>query len=374
MPRLPVVVAVESDTALGGFPLEDALRRREVDWLAVATEEAQSTLTELAAGGQVAVVGAGPAGEVALELVAETGGIEAVAIIGTPLSAEAVQLVADWPELALLAIADPADREGLQGVVDAYLASGHEGSALLVGAVDGATAERAADWLADRLHRTTSVDEVTLTSSDDWELHGTRWLPRRDHPVPGIVLLHSGRSDRAVFARLERLLAERGFAVLNLDWRGRGRSINRGTYMELGADERAAGWRDAAAAFDHLAALPGVDAQRLGAVGVIHGAEHAVRAAADDGRVRAIVVLTGYRPVEPAETAYLTDPGVDVLYVTSTAHRATSAAMRTLYDASSSRHTRFVEYAGGAIGYQLFELDPGLEPAIVDWFAEVLPP
>ena len=66
---------------------------------------------------------------------------------------------------------------------------------------------------------------------------------------------------------------------------------------------------------------PGVDAQRLGAVGVIHGAEHAVRAAADDGRVRAIVVLTGYRPVEPAETAYLTDPGVDVLYVTSTAHR-----------------------------------------------------
>ena len=122
-------------------------------------------------------------------------------------------------------------------------------------------AERAADWLADRLHRTTSVDEVTLTSSDDWELHGTRWLPHGTTPGPGIVLLHSGRSDRAVFARLERLLAERGFAVLNLDWRGRGRSTNRGTYMALGADERAAGWRDAAAAFDHLAALPGVDAR-----------------------------------------------------------------------------------------------------------------
>ena len=374
MPRQPVVVAVESDTALGGFPLQEALRRRDVDWLAATPEEAPSTLAELVAERQVAVVGAGPAGEVALELVAETGGIEAVAIIGSPLSAEAVQLVEDWPELALLAVADPADREGLRGVVDGYLASTHEGSELLLGGFDSATAERAADWLAERLHRTTSVDEVMLTSSDGWELHGTRWLPQRDHPVPGIVLLHSGRSDRAVFARLERLLAERGFAVLNLDWRGRGRSTNRGTYMQLGADERAAGWRDAAAAFDHLAALAGVDAQRLGAVGVIHGAEHAVRAAADDGRVRAIVVLTGYRPAEPAETAYLTDPGVDVLYVTSTAHRVTSAAMRNLYDASSSRHTRFVEYAGGAIGYQLFELDPGLEPAIVDWFAEVLPP
>ena len=50
-----------------------------------------------------------------------------------------------------------------------------------------------------------------------------------------------------------------------------------------------------------------------------------------------------------------------MLYVTSTAHRVTSAAMRSLYDASSSRHRRFVEYAGGAIGYQLFELDPGLD-------------
>ena len=59
-----------------------------------------------------------------------------------------------------------------------------------------------------------------------------------------------------------------------------------------------------------------------------------MRAAVDDGRVRAVVVLTGYRPADPAESAYLTDPGVDVLYVTSTAHRVTSAAMHALYEAS----------------------------------------
>ena len=374
MSDLPVVVAVESDTAVSRFPLEDAVRRRGVEWLDTSRADAQTTLAELTTDRRVAVVAAGVAGESTLEVVAETGGVEALALVDAPLTAEAVALVAGWPELALLAVADPADRHGLRGAVDAYLASTHEGSDLLVGAVDGAAAERAAGWLADRLERTTSIDEVTLTSSDGWELHGTQWLPTRAQSVPGVVLLHSGRSDRAVFSRLERLLVERGFAVLNLDWRGRGQSTNRGTYMALSADERAAGWRDAAAAFDHLATLPGVDPERLGAVGVIHGAEHAVRAAVDDGRVRAIVVLTGYRPADPAETAYLTDPGVDVLYVTSTGHRVTSAAMHALYEASPSRHTRFVEYAGGAIGYQLFELDPGLEPAIVDWLAEVLPP
>jgi len=374
MSGLPVVVAVEPDSAVSEFPLEDAVRRRGVDWLATSSTDARSTLAELAPNRRVAVVAAGVAGESTLELVAETGTVEAFAIVGAPLSNAAVELVAEWPELALLAVADPADRDGLRGAVDAYLASTHERSDLLVGAVDGTAAERAAGWLADRLRRTTNIDEVTLTSSDGWELHGTRWLPPRDQPGPGVVLLHSGRSDRAVFSRLERLLAERGFAVLNLDWRGRGRSTNRGTYMALSADERAAGWRDAAAAFEHLAALPGVDPERLGAVGVIHGAEHAVRAAVDDGRVRAVVVLTGYRPADPAESAYLTDPGVDVLYVTSTAHRVTSAAMRALYEASASRHTRFVEYPGGAIGYQLFELDPGLEPAIVDWLTEVLSP
>ena len=213
-----------------------------------------------------------------------------------------------------------------------------------------------------------------LTSNDGWELHGTRWIPERPEPAPGVVLLHSGRSDRVVFARLERLLAERGLAVLNLDWRGRGRSTNRGSYMALSGDERAAGWRDAAAAFDHLAGCPGVDPDRLAAVGVIHGAEHAVRAALHDPRVRALVILTGYRPADSAEAAYLTSPRVDVLYVTSRAHTITSTAMRALYEASPSRRSRYVEYSGGAIGYQLFELDPGLEPAVVDWLVEVLRP
>jgi dienelactone hydrolase len=275
--------------------------------------------------------------------------------------------------VAVLGIADPAERPAVAGAVDAYLASANEHSDLFVGPVTDDAVARAAGWLAARLANVAAVEEIVLTTSDGWEVHGTRSLPQdAGAPVPGVVLLHSGRSDRAVFARLERLLAERGMAVLNVDWRGRGRSINRGSYFDLSPDERALGWRDAAAAFDHLAELPNVDPQRLAAVGVVHGAEHAVRAAVHDPRVRAIAILTGYRPAEQVEADLLTGGEVHALYVTSTDHTVTTVAMRELHGATPRGRSRYVEYPGGAIGYQLFELDHELEPAIVDWVAEVL--
>jgi dienelactone hydrolase len=367
----PVVVAVDPDLVPN---LQSSVERRGLGWVTTTVANAASTLAELAVDRRVAVVGVGRTGEAALEAAAETGGIQAIALIAAPLTSDAVALVAAWPELPVVAVAEPADRSGLRGAVDAFLASDHHASDLVVGTLDDRTADVTAGWLSERLARTAEVSDVVLTSSDGWELHGTRWLPDRRQPAPGVVLLHSGRSDGAVFARLERLLAERGFAVLNLDWRGRGRSTNRGTYMALSAEERAAGWRDAAAAYDHLAGCSGVDGDRLAAVGVIHGAEYAVRAAVDDHRVRALVILTGYRPAAPEEATYLQSPDIDVLYVTSVGHIVTTSAMRELYEASTGRHARYVEYRGGAIGYQLFELDPGLEPTIVDWLVEVLRP
>jgi dienelactone hydrolase len=142
----------------------------------------------------------------------------------------------------------------------------------------------------------------------------------------------------------------------------------------LSGEERAAGWRDAAAAFEHLAQCPEVDPSRLAAVGAIHGAEHAVRAAQHDPRVRALVLLTGYRPASEPEGEYLAHGDVDVMYVTSTDHTITTTAMRALYEASTRRLARYVEYPGGAIAYQLFEIDHRLEPAIVSWLVEVLEP
>lgn len=339
----------------------------------VSPHDAADALARLPATA-VTVVGVGSAGDAALQAAAADDRVTALALIDAPLSAETVALIADWPQVAVLAVAARADRPALAGAVDAYLASSHPCSKLVVGPSDVEPAARVADWLAQRLAGRVRVDEIVLDTPQGWRLHGTRRIPSADHPVPGVILLHTGRSDRAAFSRLERLLAERGFAVLNFDWRGRGQSINQGTYFDLPAEVRAAAWEDALAALEHLAQQPQVDPDRLAAVGVVHGAEYAVRAAVRDERVKALVLLTGYRPADDSEAAHLVSGKVEVLYVTSTDHSVTTDAMRSLYEASPGRRTRYVEYPGGAIGYQLFEVDEELEPDVVDWLAEVLTP
>jgi dienelactone hydrolase len=370
--------------------LEFAIGAEGLQWRRVNPVETAAALAARGVDEQVALVACGSPGEQAVSAAASAGGVSALVLVGVPLSGSALELVHEWPELPVLAVADPADREGLRGAIDAYLASDHAASDVLVGPLEAAWPQVAA-WLRAQITAVPQSDEVVLTSEDGWELHATRWLPtpvsaadsvpmgaesaaRTGGGAPGVVLLHTGRSDRAVFARLERLLAERGFAVLNVDWRGRGQSTNLGSYLTLSGEERAAGWRDAAAAFEHLAQCPQVDASRLAAVGAIHGAEHAARAAQRDPRVRALVLLTGYRPASEAEGEHLARGDVDVMYVTSTDHTITTAAMRELYEASTRRRARYVEYPGGAIAYQLFDIDRRLEPAIVTWLAEVLPP
>lgn len=308
-------------------------------WAAALSAAGVDTTATMADG--VAVLAVGADADAAVVEAAEHADIAALAIVDGDLSPATEELLDEWPEVPVLRSTDPDD---------------------------------VAAWLAERLAVRTAVDEVTFESDDGWQLHGTRWLPASDAPVPGVVLLHSGRSDRAVFSRLERLVADAGMAVLNIDWRGRGRSTSGGTYFSLTPEQRAEGWRDAAAALDHLASIPGVDSERLAAVGVVHGAEHAARAAQRDPRVKALVLLTGYRPVSEEEAGNLTSGAVDVLYVTSTDHTVTTEAMRQLYEATTNPRTRYVEYPGGAIGYQLFEVDHSLEPEIVRWLTEALSP
>jgi hypothetical protein len=88
--------------------------------------------------------------------------------------------------------------------------------------------------------------------------------------------------------------------------------------------------------------------------------------------VKAVVLLTGYHPADDAEADHLASSAVEVMYVASRDHGATTRAMRDLYEQSGGRHSRYIEYPGALLGYQLFEVDPTLEPTIAAWLTEVL--
>jgi dienelactone hydrolase len=230
------------------------------------------------------------------------------------------------------------------------------------------------NWIVDRLKAVGRVKEVSFQTEDEWTIYGNLLIPENlaaGTTAPGIVLLHSGWSDRYVFHSLERSFCMSGIAVLNIDWRGRGKSRGKGNYFTISKDERERTHLDAKAALNVLAAQPEVDSQRLAILGTYIGAKYATGAAIGDERIRALVMLSGFIPSssERDAIAAFTFP---TLFIGSLGFAPIANAMTDLFEITEERGSEIILYEGGAIGYQLFEFDEGLEKRIVDWVAEKL--
>lgn len=341
-------------------------------------------------GSRISVLAEGGAADAAVLAAQAEWRVRSLVLLSGRLSPKAKEALAEWQDNPALCMVSSEDRQSLRDMRDVYLASKHAdtdikvfeemggGSGMISSWVkqfpDREPLERfIAGWVRRSLSSVGCAREVSFATEDGWKIFGNLLLPDSGaQKAPGVVLLHSGRSDRYIFAGLERLLIRAGFAVLNIDWRGRGMSTNRGSYFQIPKEEKARGGLDAKAAINFLTSQDGVDADRIGLVGVIHGAEYAVRGSLDDPRVKAIALLTGYVPADERERAYLTSGKVHVMYVTCEGHRQVTGVMRSLYEATPGKLARLIVYEGGAIGYQLFELDDKLEPSIVEWLKEGL--
>ena len=108
-------------------------------------------------------------------------------------------------------------------------------------------------------------------------------------PLPGLVLTGSftGVKEQVV-GTYARRLADAGFAALAFDHRGFGESGGRRHHEDASGK-----LADLRAAVGLLAAHPGVDAARVGLLGICLGGGYAVRAAAFDPRVRAVAGVAG---------------------------------------------------------------------------------
>jgi dienelactone hydrolase len=127
--------------------------------------------------------------------------------------------------------------------------------------------------------------------------------PQGAGPFPAVVIGHgAGRTTTSEGAGYVPFLNARGFAVLRYDKRGAGQST--GTYRGLSSANsepqvaELAG--DMSAALDHLAAMPGIDAARLGFLGTSQAGWIMVAAAARNPRARFLVAVTG--SLEPVGT------------------------------------------------------------------------
>jgi dienelactone hydrolase len=212
---------------------------------------------------------------------------------------------------------------------------------------------------------------ITLKSADGTRLRATYFSAAK--PGPGLLLLHQCNRERSSWTAFATAAAARGFHVLALDYRGYGESGGQRfeSFQEQQPITRTKWPEDVDAAFAFLTSQQGVDGNRIGAAGASCGVNQAAQLARRHPEVRTIVLLSG--GVEPDARAYIRDAGaMPVLAAASLDDGNAVATMRWIAGWSRNPATRFVEYKAAGHGTDMFAAEPGLQPAMLDWFEKHL--
>lgn len=121
------------------------------------------------------------------------------------------------------------------------------------------------------------------------KLYGMLHLPESRGPFPALSFFHGFTGQRVephrLFVKASRRLAKEGVATLRFDFRGSGESD--GDFKDATVSGEL---EDAQASIDFLSAQDGVDENRLGVLGLSMGGFVASRLAAQDRRVKSLVL------------------------------------------------------------------------------------
>ena len=124
-------------------------------------------------------------------------------------------------------------------------------------------------------------------------------LPDAPGPHPGVVVIHEAYGLNDNIKDIAGRFAGEGYAALAVDlFTGRNRAICMTRYMTgmlIGSVDRY-GISDLKAALTHLAAMPQVDPERIGAIGFCMGGGFAIAWACTDQRLKAIAPFYGANP------------------------------------------------------------------------------
>lgn len=217
---------------------------------------------------------------------------------------------------------------------------------------------------------------IELKASDGIILKATYFPAAK--PGPGVLLLHQCNRQRKVWDDLARQLAAAGIHVLTMDLRGFGESG--GTPFDKLAPEenaqvQAEKWPgDIDAAFQYLVSQPGVKPDVMGVGGASCGVNNSIQTARRHPReVKSLVLLSGGTNL--AGRRFLRDSRhLPALFSVADddEFRPTVEVMPWLFGVSSNPGKKFVHYATGGHGADMFAVHPELRGVIVDWCVTTL--
>jgi dienelactone hydrolase len=203
--------------------------------------------------------------------------------------------------------------------------------------------------------------EVDVAAADGARLRGTYTSPGR--PGPGIVLFHQCNMLRGAWTSMAAALAARGVHTLATDYRGMGDN------KDL-ANDYAKRASDADAVLSALAAMPGVDANRIAAGGASCGVDQAVHLARRSGKIKALVLLSG--STSDSGIAYVRQANLPVFFAFSTDEGGPLPKMDAELSASTNRATTIRRLSNAGHGVPMFDRDAALLRDLADWVANML--
>ena len=207
---------------------------------------------------------------------------------------------------------------------------------------------------------------VTLKAPDGLTLEATYYSPGK--PGPGVVLLHQCNRDRTAWADFARAAAARGYHVMAMDYRGYGESGGeRFEDFQRQGPVVAEKWPgDVDAAFTWLVAQPGVDRNRIAAAGASCGVGQSALLARRHPEIKTLMLLSGGVP-QPAREYLRQSSWLPVLAGASRDDGNAVETMRGILGWSSNPANKLVEYAAAGHGTDMFAVEKGLQPLMLDW-------
>ena len=207
--------------------------------------------------------------------------------------------------------------------------------------------------------------DVDIKAPDGIVLKASYFSPGR--PGPAMILLHQCNMDRHAWDGLAKDLADAGFHVLTVDYRGYGDSG--GERSTDAAARRAAMQKwpaDVDAAYAYLEAQKGVDRSRIAAGGASCGVTQSSDLATRHHEIKALMLLSG--SASDAAKAYIAaTPALPVFGAASEGDTNAAKGIREAVGASKNEQSTVKIYEGTEHGVPMFAKHSDLEPAIVTW-------
>ena len=217
---------------------------------------------------------------------------------------------------------------------------------------------------------------IDLKVSDGIILKATYFAAAKSGP--GVLLLHQCNRQRRVWDDLAGQLAAAGINVLTFDLRGFGESggsaFDKLTPQE-NARVQAEKWPgDIDTAFQYLLSQQGVSRDVIGLGGASCGVNNSLQTARRHPReVKSLVLLSGGTDLAGRQfLRQASRPPALFAMADDDEFRPTVEIMPWLFSVSSNSGKRFVHYATGGHGADMFAVHPELRGVIVDWYVTTL--